>query len=67
MPAARLFVTEKNAAGLLDLPVRDFRDLVRRGALPRPVKIGGVYDRWSTKQLEAIHTGAAMDDEEPEW
>lgn len=62
MPATPLFASERTAARLLDMKPREFLALVSAGALPRPVKIGGKFERWSVKELEAIKTGAAMDD-----
>ncbi len=57
-----LFASERKAAKLLDMKPREFLTLVNEGSLPRPVKIGGKFERWSVKELEAIKSGAAMDE-----
>lgn len=57
----QLFATDRTAAKLLDMPLKDFRGLVDAGALPKPIKIGGKFERWPVKELEAIRTGRAMD------
>ncbi|TMV14433.1 helix-turn-helix transcriptional regulator [Arenibacterium halophilum] len=51
-------VRETRAAQLLDLTSKEFRDLVSKGALPRPVRVGG-FDRWRVSDLEAILNGDA--------
>ena len=51
-------VTEKTAAAMLDMKVRDFCDLVAEGALPGPTYIGG-HQRWMVCDLKAILTGEA--------
>ena len=58
-----LFASERTAARLLDMKPSEFVRLVEQGALPKPVKIGGEFVRWSVKELEAIKTGTAMDSE----
>lgn len=54
---------ESTAAKLMDMPVSEFRRLVHRGALPRPVRIGDV-ERWSVADLRAVLTGAKISDDE---
>ena len=51
-------VGEKTAAAMLDMSIRDFCDLVARGALPGPKDLGG-HKRWMVSELEAILTGEA--------
>lgn len=53
MTALPLFADDRRAAGLLCLPVREFRRLVEVGALPRPVKIEK-HERWDVEQIKAI-------------
>ena len=48
-----LFVTERNAASMLDMTVAEFQSLVANGALPGPVAHG----RWDVAQLAAIMRG----------
>ena len=48
-----LFVTERNAAALLDMPPREFRDLVAQGALPGAARHG----RWDVEELTRIMRG----------
>ncbi|SEK17468.1 hypothetical protein [Pacificibacter marinus] len=62
--ALPIAVAEKNAARLLDMPTSVFLDLVNKGALPRPIGIASGVQRWSVAQLNAIMTGAAMEDDE---
>lgn len=64
--ANQILAREATAAKMLDMPLKDFRELVAAGSLPKPVRIGGKHDRWSVKQLEAISTGAILD-EDFEW
>lgn len=64
---APLFASPKKAAALLDMSQREFLDLVEKGALPGPVRIGGRIERWNMRQIEAILTGEAMQDDTPEW
>lgn len=64
---APLFAGPKKAAALLDMTQAEFLSLVERGALPRPVRIGGKIERWNMRQIEAILTGEAMKDDTPEW
>jgi predicted DNA-binding transcriptional regulator AlpA len=61
---ARLAVRDTTAAAMLDMPAAEFRRLVERGALPKPVRIGQ-HERWHVAQIEAILTGkAAVPDED---
>lgn len=62
-----MFAGPKKAAALLDMTQAEFLSLVERGALPRPVNIGGKIERWNMKQIEAILSGEAMQDDTPEW
>lgn len=43
----------------------EFRDLVEKGALPGPIQIGP-HERYSVRQIDAVLSGAAMQ-EEFEW
>ena len=54
----RLAVGEKNAAAMVDMPVRDFLDLVDAGVFPQPTEIGE-HKRWLVADIEAILTGEA--------
>jgi predicted DNA-binding transcriptional regulator AlpA len=54
----RLAVRDTTAAAMLDMPAAEFRRLVERGALPKPIRIGE-HDRWPVAQIEAIITGKA--------
>lgn len=58
-----LAVTERNAAAMLDMSVRDFWKLVLCGALPRPTVIGG-HELWIVADLVAVLTGSAAIPEE---
>lgn len=62
-----MFAGPKKAAALLDMTQTEFLDLVKRGALPRPVQIGGKIERWNMRQIEDILSGAAMKDDALEW
>lgn len=53
-----LYASERSAAKLLDMTPAQFRDLVDRGALPAPAKIGE-HERWSVADLDAIVRGHA--------
>lgn len=55
-PAA---LREANAAAYLDLSVAKFRDLVRNGALPKPVRLADGVERWKSEQLLAVLNGTA--------
>lgn len=59
---ALLFASDKSAAQLLDMKRAEFLSLVERGAIQGPEYIGGVA-RWRVSTLEAINSGAAMDEE----
>lgn len=48
-----LFVREKTAARILDMPIQMFRELVNNKALPGPCN----HDRWDVEQLQAIMRG----------
>lgn len=60
-----MFASEKTAARLLDMTPSEFRTLVEKGSLPGPKKIAE-HKRWSTRELEAIISGEAME-EDFEW
>ncbi|TDK50831.1 hypothetical protein [Antarcticimicrobium luteum] len=51
-------VRDTTAAGLLDMPVSEFRRLVNCGALPPPVTVAQ-HERWIVGQIEAILSGRA--------
>ena len=53
-----LFATEKHAAQLLDMSQSKFRELVKQGALPRPIEIGEL-NRWDVEKIKAILSGNA--------
>jgi len=57
---------DTTAAKLLDMPLKDFRRLVSRGALPPPVRIGE-HERWRVAEIEAILSGSALQSDDPEW
>lgn len=57
-----LFAKEQTAARLLDMKPTEFRDLVAAGALPSPIAIEG-YKRWRVADLEAIASGAVLDED----
>lgn len=55
---------EHMAAKLLDMTLGDFRGLVECGALPGPaVWIADKFPRWSVADLEAIATGAVLQED----
>lgn len=58
-----LFASERTAAKLLDLTLKEFRELVMAGALPGPVTIGEKVLRWSIRDLSLISSGEAMSEE----
>lgn len=62
-PLNRLAVGETEAARLLSLTAREFAELVEAGSLPRPEMIGGKHARWPVARLEAVLTGANLDEE----
>lgn len=51
-------VKDTTAAAMLDMSAREFRQLVGRGALPPPVRIGG-NERWRVEQLRDMLDGSA--------
>ncbi|MBZ0123843.1 MAG: hypothetical protein K8F31_08150 [Roseovarius sp.] len=57
-----LFVRETKAASMLDMRPAEFRELVEAGALPGPENISGRL-RWRVATLEAIGTGAALEED----
>ena len=50
-----MFLQERSAAAFLDMKPAEFRDLVAKGSLPPPVRLG----RWDREQLAAIMRGDA--------
>jgi len=58
-----IYASERTAAALLDMTPTEFRSLVERGALPSPFDLHG-FSRWRVADLEAIHSGEAMDTDE---
>ena len=59
-----LYANEKTAAKLLDMDPSNFRELVKKGALPKPIKIGEQHERWQVSVLERIINGSAAVPEE---
>ena len=59
---APLFADDRTAATLFCMTPVEFRGLVETGALPGPVQIAG-YERWRVSDLEAVATGAAMEED----
>ena len=59
----KLAVGETEAARLLSLTTQEFAELVDSGSLPRPELIGGKHPRWPVARLEAVLTGANLDEE----
>ena len=53
-----LFATEKHTAQLLDMSQKDFLKLVKQGALPRPIEIGGL-NRLDVEGIKALLSGNA--------
>ncbi len=53
-----MFGSEATVAKALDLSVKDFRELVDAGALPRPRMIGK-HPRWDMAELSRIISGEA--------
>ena len=51
-------VKDVTAAAMLDMPVTEFRRLVRSGALPPALRIGK-HERWMVDQLEAVLKAAS--------
>jgi len=60
-----IFVTDRNAAHMLDMSKAEFLDLVHVGALPQSIPIGPKAHRWSVKDLMAIQSGESYED--PVW
>lgn len=58
-----LFAAEKTAAELLDLPLKDFRQLVDMGVAPKPVLLGDRFPRWNVRELEARLLGGDLTEE----
>ena len=64
--APLLLASERTAAQILDLPTKQFRDLVDAGALPKPKQIAPGVERWYVPDLDAIAKGEAAGGE-IEW
>lgn len=62
-----IYASERTAAALLDMKLRDFRDLVDSGYLPAPIIIGRELKRWEVRQLQLIISGSAATGEELVW
>ncbi len=58
-----IYVAEKNAAKMLDMPLADFRRLVAGGSLPPPFRIGGEMERWRVADLDALISGEVLEGE----
>ncbi len=63
----RIAVAEKTAAKLMDMAPMEFRQLVKSGSLPSPVKITGNFERWRVSDLEAVLNGDAMNEDDFSW
>ncbi|MFV1498084.1 hypothetical protein VW040_17280 [Phaeobacter sp. JH85H1] len=63
----RIAVTEKTAAKMMDMAPIEFRELVKSGSLPSPVKITGGFERWRVSDLEAVLSGDAMNEDDFSW
>ena len=61
-----LFASELTAARLLDMKPGDFRDLVNRGHLPPPRKIGNL-ERFDLAELQAVIRGDKIGGGEMTW
>ncbi len=57
-----IFASERSAARLFDMKTAEFRELVKAGALPGSVRIGG-FERWRVADLEAVASGRAMQED----
>ncbi len=57
-----ILVSEKSAARLMDMKPSEFRGLVDAGVLPGSTDFGGL-DRWRYADLDAVATGAAMEED----
>lgn len=51
MTIVPVFASERTAARLLDMEVEQFRQLVKAGALPKPVLINDILRRWEVATL----------------
>lgn len=51
-----LFVTETNAARIVDMKPAEFRELVKAGSLPSPCLLSG-KKRWDVEELCAVMRG----------
>lgn len=66
MKADPLFASERTAARLLDMPPAAFRDLVDKGHLPPPRRIGAV-ERFDVAELQAVIRGDKIGGGEMQW
>lgn len=57
-----ILARDTTAAAMLDMTPAEFRRLVDRGALPKPLRIGDMI-RWDMDQIRRIVSGDAADDE----
>lgn len=62
-----IFATDKTAAQLLDMPVAEFRELVRVGSLPPGREIAPGVTRWPVSDLVAICSGGAAQPKQEEF
>jgi hypothetical protein len=53
--AQPILATQRTAARMLDMSVREFEELVEAGSLPRPA----VFNRWNVDDLKQIASGKA--------
>ncbi len=63
-PTNRLAVKAQEAARLLSLTLDEFADLVDQNALPRPIMIGGKYERWCVSEIADLLAGENIGDED---
>lgn len=61
-----LFASEKTAARLLDMKPDTFRELVDKGHLPPPRRIGDV-ERFDLAELQAVIRGDKIGGGEMQW
>jgi predicted DNA-binding transcriptional regulator AlpA len=61
-----LFASERTAARLLDMKPDHFRDLVNRGHLPPPRRIGDL-ERFDLAELQAVIRGDKIAGGEMTW
>lgn len=61
-----LFASERTAARLVDMKPDEFRDLVDRGLLPPPRRIGNV-ERFDLAELQAVIRGDLIGGGEMKW